>query len=307
LAHRPDTVLILPGDHVYKMDFRPLLGYHQDHQGDVTICAARGQLSNRSLWDSLVTDEKGRVTGLREKPPESPGLLTPMGIYVFKTDILVQCLSHAAQTYENANQGFGAELVPPMLELGARLYTYAFDGYWANVDTVPAYWKASMDLLRPSAPLDLSDRRWEIHTRSEERPPAIIHSGAVVSNSLVTDGCIVDGKVEYSVLFPGVRVDAGALVRYSIVFDDGEIGSGAVVSRSILDKNVVVGQNVRIGLERQVSPQRHEGTGAAADIIVVEKDTRLPPDCCVGSAQPLSNDLGDASLIFSDAVQCASG
>jgi len=223
--HETDTVLILSGDHVYKMDYNPLLRYHEETQADVTICVIDVPLEETFRFGLLVTDEEGRVIEFQEKPLKPRSTLASMGVYVFRTKVLTQRLSEDARL-PGSTHDFGEDVLPRMLALGDRLYAYPFEGYWVDVGTVQAYWEANMDLLLADPPLHLSDRKWVIHTRSEERPPVNIRTGAAVSHSLITDGCVIEGRVEYSVLSPGVRVGAGAVVRDSIILTDCRIEPG---------------------------------------------------------------------------------
>jgi glucose-1-phosphate adenylyltransferase len=168
-----------------------------------------------------------------------------MGIYVFTTEVLSRVLREDSDNPQSAHD-FGKNIIPKMI--GAdKVYAYPFNGYWVDVGTVQAYWEAHMDLLGDTPPIDLLDRNWVIHTRSEERPPVNIRTGAVVAHSLITDGCVIEGTVEYSVLSPGVKVGRGAVVRNSIVLTDCVIENGAVIDRSIIDKEVVVQQNAHVG------------------------------------------------------------
>jgi glucose-1-phosphate adenylyltransferase len=175
-----------------------------------------------------------------------------MGIYVFTTDVLNQMLLEDDQD-PNSSHDFGKNIIPKMIKTH-NVYAYPFNGYWVDVGTVQAYWEAHMDLLADQPPLDLLDRDWVIHTRSEERPPVNIRTGAVVAHSLVTDGCVIEGTVEYSVLAPGVKVGRGAVVRNSIILTDTIIENGAIVDRTIIDKQVVVHQNAHVGYGVDYSP-----------------------------------------------------
>ena len=265
-----DTVLVLSSDHVYKMDYAPLLRYHQESQADVTICATHVPLEKASRFGILVTDKRGRVTEFQEKPRQPRNTLVSMGIYVFRSDVLKRRLTQDARLHDSSHD-FGKDVLPRMLELGHRLYAYPFQGYWVDVGTVPAYWKANMDLLLPDPPLNLLDRRWSVHTRDEDRPPVNICPGAAVFNSFLTNGCIIEGQVENSVLSPGVHVRAGALVRHSVILNDCEIAPGATVDRAILDENVVVGEGVCVG-SSQDEPDLDN------DITLIGQDAHLLAD-----------------------------
>jgi glucose-1-phosphate adenylyltransferase len=296
LQQQAEAVLVLSSDHVYKMDYSPLLRYHQEHHADVTVCTIDVPLEKASRFGILVTDEGGRVVEFQEKPPRPPSTLASMGIYVFRTGVLVERLAQAARLPDSTHD-FGKDVLPCMLELGDRLYAYPFEGYWVDVGTVQAYWEANMDLLLPDPPLNLFDPHWSIHTRSEERPPANIRPGATVSNSLITDGCVIQGWVEGSVLSSGVRVRPGAIVRDSIIFSDCEIGSSAIVDRAILDKHVVVGRDVHIGLGVNDKSNRSHLDGLNIGITVVGKNSRLPPGLRVDCNCILRSDLTEDDLL----------
>jgi len=294
--HNTDTILILSGDHVYKMDYNPLLHYHQENQADATICVIDVPQAEASRFGILVTDEGGRVLEFQEKPLQPRSPLASMGIYVFRTEVLTERLSEDARQ-PGSTHDFGQDVLPRMLALGDRLYAYHFEDYWVDVGTVQAYWEANMDLLLANPPLNLLDRQWVIHTRSEERPPVNIRTGAVVSHSLITDGCVIEGRVEYSVLSPGVRVGAGAVVRDSIVLTDGTIEPGAIVDRSILDKNVVVGEGARIGFGTDYTPNRLDPTGLHTGITLVGKNTHLPAGLRVGRNCVIYSDLTEDDFV----------
>lgn len=288
--HKTGAVLILAGDHVYKMDYNSLLQYHLKNQADVTICVIAVPLEEASRFGILVTDDSGRVLEFQEKPLRTRSTLASMGIYVFRADILAQRLTEDSRL-PGSTHDFGKDVLPRMLALGDRLYAYPFEGYWIDVGTVQTYWEANMDLLLADPPLNLLDRNWVIHTRSEERPPVNIRTGATVSHSLVTDGCVIEGQVEYSVLSPGVRVRAGAVVRDSILLTDCEIGAGAIVDRAILDKNTVVGEGSRIGFGTDYTPNRLNPKDLNTGITLVGKNTRLPAGLRVGRNCVIYSDL----------------
>ena len=290
LRQKTDSVLVLSGDHVYKMDYNSLLRFHQENQADVTICVVDVPLEETSRFGILATDESGCVVGFQEKPLQPHSTLASMGIYVFRTEILAQRLAEDARL-SNSTHDFGKDVLPRMLSLGDRLYAYRFEDYWVDVGTVQAYWEANMDLLLATPPLNLQDRNWIIHTRSEERPPVNIRIGAAVSHSLITDGCVIEGRVEYSVLSPGVRVHPGAVVRDSIVLTDCKIGPGVTIDRAILDKNVIVGEGAHVGFGMDYTPNRLKPESLNTGITLVGKNTRLPAGLRVGRNCVIYSDL----------------
>jgi glucose-1-phosphate adenylyltransferase len=201
-----------------------------------------------------------------------------MGIYVFNMEILSQMLREDSKD-PNSDHDFGKNIIPKMIP-HQRVFAYPFSGYWVDVGTVQAYWEAHMDLLVDEPELNLLDRTWVIHTLSEERPPVNVRTGATVSHSLITDGCVIEGTVEYSVLSPGVRVARGAVVRNSIVLTDSEIRAGAVVDRSVLDKQVIVGENAHVGHGADYSP--NPIGDLVSGITLVGKSTAIKPGVKIG-------------------------
>jgi len=285
---QPDYVLITGGDHVYKMDYSLFSQFHQEHQADVTVATLKVSLEEASRFGVLQTDTNYRVTSFEEKPKNPKGTLASMGIYVFNYDTLVRVLQEDAKS-TGSSRDFGKDIIPKMLADNYRVFAYPYSDYWVDVGTVQSYWEAHMDLLADTPPLDLLDRRWVIHTRSEERPPVNIRTGAVVNHSLITDGCTIEGSVEYSVLSPGVRVGRGAVVRYSIIMGDAVIEPGTMIDRCIIDKNVVVGRGATLGYGTDYT--HNSELGMTTGISVVGKGTCLPANFKVGRNVVVGSDL----------------
>jgi glucose-1-phosphate adenylyltransferase len=277
---RADTVLILSGDHIYKMDFRPMLRAHETRRADLTLAAMNVLPGETSRFGIVVTDENNRVTRFLEKPKDAPSTLANMGVYVFNAAVLIERLRSMAK--EHPDLDFGKHVIPGMVEQKRAVYSYPFEGYWVDVGTVDAYWQTSMELVSGACALDLYDPSWVIHTRSEERPPMKIGPQGTVVQSMVCNGSIVRGQVIRSVLSPGVYVSPAAVVRESVIMNDTWIGPGAVVDRCILDKNVVVGGGTMLGwgddnTANEAAPDRfHTG------ITVVGKGAHIPPNLHVG-------------------------
>ncbi|PKO22887.1 MAG: glucose-1-phosphate adenylyltransferase [Chloroflexi bacterium HGW-Chloroflexi-1] len=241
---RTDTVLILSGDHIYKMDYGPMLRHHEEHRAALTVAVMNVPPEETSRFGIVLTDEGGKVVKFLEKPKDAPGTLANMGVYVFNASVLVERLQ--ALGPEHPDLDFGKHVIPSMAET-YPIYTFPFAGYWVDVGTVDAYWQTSMELISGQSQLKLYDPDWVIHTRSEERPPVKVGPQASVNESMVCNGCIVRGQVLRSVLSPGVYVSPGAVVRESVIMNDTWIGPGAVVDRCILDKAVVVGAGTHLG------------------------------------------------------------
>src|SRR5438034_3456555 len=280
-----DVILILAGDHIYKMDYQAFIQAHRRKRADVTIAVRRVPLAEATRMGILALDENNKVVEWQEKPKHPKSDLASMGVYVFSKRALRKWLS------EDRND-FGRDVIPAMLDGGARVFGYHFDGYWQDVGTVQSYWEANLALLEDNAALDLYDRDWLIHTRSEERAPAQVGPTAQVHRSLISHGCVINGTVVNSVLSPGVRVDVGAVVRDSIVMFDSVIRSGAVVDRSILDKEVVVGPGAIVGDGPDYdTPNKQEPGRLNTGITVVGKRASIPPGSRMGRDAKIAGDV----------------
>ena len=244
----PDLILILSGDHIYTMDYDAMVAFHLDHEADVTVGTIRVPIQEASRFGILATNRKYEIKSFVEKPAEPPSNLANMGVYLFRREVLDRVLWEDHND-KSSSHDFGKNIIPKLIRSKARVYAFPYTGYWMDVGTVDSYWQSHMDLLSPNPPLKLYDRRWVIHTRTEERPPVRFPEASSVYASMITNGCFVEAgaHVESSVLSPGVIVRPGAVIRESILLTDCVVGSGAVIERAILDKQVQVGQNVRIG------------------------------------------------------------
>lgn len=271
-----DLVLVLAGDHIYKMDYGPFVATHRRHRADVTIAVRRVPLEEAHRFGVLALGASGEVMAWQEKPRQPRSNLASMGIYVFSKGALLHWLNEA-------RTDFGRDVIPDMIGGGARVYGHRFEGYWQDVGTVESYWRANMDLLAERPGLDLYDRDWLIHTRSEERAPAKILASGSVERSLISHGCLIAGTVERSVLSPGVRLEEGAVVRDSIVMFDTVVRAGAVVDRSIIDKEVLIGPAAVVGEGSDVHvPNEQEPHRLTTGITVVGKRAVVPRGVHVG-------------------------
>ncbi len=271
-----DIVLVLAGDHIYKMDYQPFVQFHRRNRADVTVAVKRVPIGEAQRFGILALADDGSVAEWQEKPKQPKSDLASLGIYVFSKRALLTWL-------DEARADFGRDVIPAMLDGGARVFGYRFDGYWQDVGTVDGYWQSHMDLLDEHPGLDLYDREWVIHTRSEERAPGRVGPTASVHRSLISHGCQIWGTVEHSVLSPGVRVDPGAVVRDSIVMFDSVIRAGAVVDHAILDKEVQVGPNAVVGMGADFDvPNRQEPGRLNSGITVVGKRAVIPAGVRLG-------------------------
>lgn len=245
---KPELILILSGDHIYEMNYDAMIQFHIDQNADVTLATFRVPIEDASRFGIVAADENYRVTSFIEKPENPPSNLVNMGVYLFNYDVLSKALWEDLQD-ENSNRDFGKNILPKLVEEGFRIFSYPYNGYWVDVGTIESYWQAHMDLLEDNPSIDLNNRSWIIHTRTEERPPVKFTTGATISNSMITDGCVIEEGViiEDSVLSPGVRVKAGAIIRQSILLTDVIVEEGTRIEKSVLDKRVKTGKNSIIG------------------------------------------------------------
>jgi glucose-1-phosphate adenylyltransferase len=258
------------------MDYGPFIQQHRRKRADATIAVKPVPIEEAHRFGVLTIDESDAVTEWQEKPKQPKSDLASLGIYVFSPRSLEEWLG-------DGRNDFGKNVIPDMLDAGARVYGYRFEDYWQDVGTVHSYWETQMELLDDHPPLDLYDRDWTVHTRSEERAPARIGPTASVHRSLISHGCIIAGTVERSVLSPGVRVDPGAIVRDSVVMFDTHIRAGAVVDRTILDKEVNVGPNAIVGTGLDLrKPNEEEPERLNTGITVVGKRAVIPASARIG-------------------------
>lgn len=242
----PEYVLILSGDHIYKMDYSEMLDYHKKMGAAATIAVIDVPLEQASRFGIMNTDETGRIVEFEEKPAHPKSTNASMGIYIFNRKLLAEYLCADADD-PNSSNDFGKNIIPAMLNAGETMYAYRFKGYWKDVGTIQSLWEANMDLLGDDPVFNLYDKDWRIFSRSDVRPPQFIGSDAKVTNSIITQGCEINGVVENSVLSSGVKVARGAYIRNSIIMQDTVVKEGASVFYSIIDGETEVGAGAQIG------------------------------------------------------------
>ena len=293
----PDLVLILSGDHIYEMNYAEMVNYHLRNQAVLTMATINVTMDEAQRFGIVGVDGDNLVKSFVEKPAQPPSTLANMGVYLFNTDVLSQALLEDHEK-QNSSHDFGKDILPGLVNSGARVFAYPFNGYWMDVGTADSYWLAHMDQLKDTPPFDLNDRSWIIHTRTEERPPVWIARGASVENSMICDGCEIapQAQVIRSILSPGVLVKAGAVVKESIILSESVIESGAVIERAILDKKVNVGENARIGGGNQ---------DEVLSLTMVGKNSLVPAGYVIEPGAVISTDVTaedyPASIIRGDA------
>ena len=272
----PEYVVILSGDHIYKMDYSKMLEFHKEKQADCTIAVMEVPWEEASRFGIMACDEEQKIFEFAEKPKEPKSNLASMGIYIFSWDKLRKYLEEDEENPESEND-FGKNIIPNMLGNGERMYAYAFQGYWKDVGTIDSLWEANMDLLNPKVPLDLYDDSWKIYARNPVMPPQYVADGAVTRDAMISEGCFVEGEVDFSILFAGVVVEKGAIVHDSIVMPGSVIKAGAVVEYSIVAENVVVGENAKIGCcPENVEDKDNWGVTVIAKGIQIGKNVTVP-------------------------------
>ena len=248
----PEYLLVLSGDHIYKMDYIRMIDYHVSHQADATVAVLRVPLSETHRFGILNTDPDLRIVEFDEKPTKPKNDLASTGIYVFNWKKVREYLRADAKD-ENSSHDFGKNVLPAMLKGGARMFAYPYDGYWKDVGTTESLWEANMELLEEEPKIVLRDQNWKIYSRSMNKPPHYVGNHADIKTSLVSEGCAIYGNVDHSVLFPGVVVEEGAYVKDSVVMADTVIGHDSSVFRSIIDENVKIGKHCVVGGSRRIT------------------------------------------------------
>jgi glucose-1-phosphate adenylyltransferase len=275
-----ERVLVLSGDHIYKQDYRDLLNFHDAMGADLTVAVMNVAPEETFRFGIMSTDAAQRITKFTEKPKQSDSTLASMGIYVFNTHFLLQHLREDAAD-PGSSHDFGKNLIPKMVA-NNKVYAYPFHGYWVDVGTISSYWETNLALLQGQPGFDLYDPSWVIHTRSRERPPVKLGSSAQSYNSLLSNGCVIDGMVVNSLLSPGVRVEPGAVVRDSVIMNDTVVRAGAVVDRCVLDKEIEIGAGAQVGAGKDNTPNQLEPANINAGITIVGKRAKIPANAVIG-------------------------
>jgi glucose-1-phosphate adenylyltransferase len=276
IAEQPvDAVMVLAGDHIYKMNYSPLLKVHEENDADVTLAVHSVSPHHARRYGIVAVDNDGMVTHFEEKPRRARTSLASMGVYVFRKSFLLEVLENGNET------NIGRELMPKLIKQ-TRMMSHNFQGYWEDVGTVQAYYEANMALLVATPALDLYDPEWIIHTQSEERPAVEIGMNARAEGNLLCDGCRIYGSVTRSVIGPGVVIAEGAVVRDSILMTDTVVEAGAVVDRCILDKHVVIGANALVGDGDENTANSDDPELLNTGLTLVGREAKIPADLKIG-------------------------
>ena len=277
--YNPDYVLILSGDHIYKMDYSKMLRAHKATGADCTIAAIEVPLKEASRFGILNTNADGSVYEFEEKPKEPKSNLASMGIYIFTAEKLFKYLK-ADEENPSSSKDFGKDVLPAMLNAGEKMFSYRFKGYWKDVGTISSLWESNMDLLGAAPAFDVADADWKIHSRNPLAPPEYLGKNAIVHNSMIALGCEIEGTVEHSVLASGVVVEEGAFVKDSVIMAETVIKKGARVVYSILDENCIVEENAVVGQEKSEN----------AGISVLGREVKIAKGVSVAGGKILDKD-----------------
>ncbi len=277
-SFNPEYVLILSGDHIYKMDYEVMLDFHKANGAEVTIAVMPVPMEEASRFGIMITDENRRITDFEEKPAQPRSNLASMGIYIFNWKTLKEALISLA---EQPALDFGKHIIPYCHEKGMPLYAYEFNGYWKDVGTLSSYWEANMELIDIVPEFNLYEEFWKIYTKSDALPPQYISADSVVERSIIGEGTEIYGKVYNSVIGRGVVIGAGTVVRDSIIMNDTMIGANGELNKAIIAENVVIGDNVKLGIgaeaENETAPHIYNH-----GIVTIGEKTTIPSNVSVG-------------------------
>lgn len=274
----PEYVVVLSGDHIYKMDYNKMLEYHKEKNAACTIAVIDVPLEEASRFGILNTHEDGEIYEFDEKPEKPKSTHASMGIYIFSYKELRKYLIEDDEN-KNSSHDFGKDVLPAMLNAGERMFAYPFEGYWKDVGTIDSLWEANMDLLDPNVTLDLKD----IYSRNPMMPPHFVSNDAVIQNSLVADGCNVYGNLEFSILFSGVTIGKGATINSSIIMPGAVIEEGATVQFAIIAENTVVRKNAVVGAKPEDCANRDDwGIAVVGENSIIDEGAVVKPKEMIG-------------------------
>ncbi|HHV32729.1 glucose-1-phosphate adenylyltransferase [Caproiciproducens sp. LBM24188] len=281
--YNPEYVIVLSGDHIYKMDYSKMLAYHKEKEADCTIAVIEVPLEEASRFGILNTREDGSIYQFDEKPKVPKSNQASMGIYVFTWSVLRKYLE-ADEANPKSSNDFGKDVLPAMLNAGERMFSYKFEGYWKDVGTIDSLWESNMDLLNPNIQLDLNEDSWKIYTRNPVMPPHYIAQCAKVQNSLVAEGCNVYGEIDFAVLFAGVYIAPGAVVKDSIIMPGARIEENAIVQYAIVSENTVIGKGAVVGARPEETEKKDEwGIAVIGDGCRIAPGSIVPPKAMIDS------------------------
>ena len=282
--YNPDYVLILSGDHIYKMDYEATLDYHKENHADVTIATMPVPLEEASRFGIVITDEENRIQEFEEKPAQPRSNLASMGIYIFSWPVLKEALKALS---EQPACDFGKHIIPYCHEKKQRLFAYEYNGYWKDVGTLGSYWEANMELIDIIPEFNLYEEYWKIYTNSGILPPHYISDQSAVEKSIIGNGCDIYGEVHSSVISSGVTIGKGSVVRDSIIMKDAVIGDHCVIDKAIIAENVQIGDNVTLGTGSD-TPNKMRPDIYGFGLVTIGEDSVIPSDVQIGKNTAIS-------------------
>lgn len=281
----PKYVVVLSGDHIYKMNYANMIDFHKKNNADCTIAVLEVPWEEASRFGILATDENEQIYEFAEKPKEPKSNKASMGVYVFSWDKLKKYLIEDEADPNSAND-FGKNIIPNMLNDGQRMFAYPFKGYWKDVGTIDSLWEANLDIINPNVDLDLSDKSWRIYSRTPDAPPHYIGENATVENSSISEGCYIDGLVDYSVVSSDVTVEEGAEVRFSVIMPGAVIKKGAKVYYSIIAENAVIEEDAQVGeIPENMENSADWGVAVVGSGATITKNKKIPAKEMIASGE----------------------
>ena len=284
--YNPDYVLILSGDHIYKMDYKIMLDYHKANNADITIAAMPVPIEEASRFGIVITDSDNRITEFEEKPANPRSNLASMGIYIFSWKVLKEALIRLKDQNEC---DFGKHVIPYCFEQNKRLFAYEYNGYWKDVGTLSSYWEANMELIDIIPVFNLYEEFWKIYTKTDAIPPQYVASDAYIEKSIIGDGTDVYGKVYNSVIGSNVVIEEGAVVRDSIIMQDSRIGKNTVVNKAIIAEEVVIGDNVELGVGDE-APNVYKPNIYNSGLVTIGECSVIPDGVKIGKNTAISGE-----------------
>ena len=282
-SFKPENVLILSGDHIYKMHYGEMLKAHKESGAAVTIAVMPVPWEEASRFGIMNVDEEGTITDFEEKPAEPKSNLASMGIYIFTYEVLKKYLEADERDPSSAND-FGKNIIPTMLENGEKMVSFRFEGYWKDVGTIHSLWEANMDLVDQPPKFDLNDRSWSIYSRNMALAPHYVGQNAKITNSTVTEGCFIDGEIKHSVIFGGVELGEGSVVSDSVIMPGAKIGKNVVIEKAVIGADAVIGDGAKVGVNSS-DDNKYASKLCTNDLVLIESgaEVGVEDDICKGS------------------------
>ena len=282
-SFKPENVLILSGDHIYKMHYGEMLKAHKESGAAVTIAVMPVPREEASRFGIMNVDEEGTITDFEEKPAEPKSNLASMGIYIFTYEVLKKYLEADERDPSSAND-FGKNIIPAMLENGEKMVSFRFEGYWKDVGTIHSLWEANMDLVDQPPKFDLNDRSWSIYSRNMALAPHYVGQNAKITNSTVTEGCFIDGEIKHSVIFGGVELGEGSVVSDSVIMPGAKIGKNVVIEKAVIGADAVIGDGAKVGVNSS-DDNKYASKLCTNDLVLIESgaEVGVEEDICKGS------------------------